>query len=399
MAFEVFQERPNTIRLINENLQNCIDLIHKASNFSYCPYPAFLILVNLSCFGQNKKFKDILEVMDRKIGEFGLHKINEYIKNINEVLYNYSRIDLRSSEKLIVLAEYLYRLAEEFNTRLNNSEISESIKRNKKWSVLNISQRILLNVDLFETRSLVIRKLILTFQRFFVSIELFEYEFDDLYYRLKNIKNLGSQIKEMLEIDNMKISDSESIHKGPSRDNKNFDRLNSIANEKKFEIEDLLNKLNKNNKSQEGDDLMDFNSARFTRAYIDSMGALFKKFEIILIFLLMQYKDKEDFIYPIAGHIDECSRIIEKYCSLNIIFKITFGNNYLNKLRIVVIRILDMFEASKFKLENNSEINKIFKEKYSQLLNLMYKSLSFQDDYDDTRQNDNDSQESIVVAF
>ena len=114
-----------------------------------------------------------------------------------------------------------------------------------------------------------------------------------------------------------------------------------------------------------------------TKAFeeIEAMGALFQKVEIILSYLIILFKNEEDLLYPLAGHLEECTRIIEMYCSMHFVYKVYYGKNYLNKLKIVAKSVLELvFEREHFKFKTATEVIEEIRKYFPDLAVLMLQS-------------------------
>ena len=79
IAFTVYQEHPDTVKALNEHLKTAIDQTEGHAGRG---------CISLACFGAAilSQFNTLLGLVDRKIGEFGVTHIIEFIFQILEVL-------------------------------------------------------------------------------------------------------------------------------------------------------------------------------------------------------------------------------------------------------------------------------------------------------------------------
>lgn len=107
---------------------------------------------------------------------------------------------------------------------------------------------------------------------------------------------------------------------------------------------------------------------------VEKIGRSIQKIEAIVSTLIMWFKNEEHIINPLIGHLDECTRIVEKYIRLNVVYKLVYGSNFLSKLKIVYARIESLMETSRVSLSSSREINAEFKRSFPELVYTLYDS-------------------------
>lgn len=107
---------------------------------------------------------------------------------------------------------------------------------------------------------------------------------------------------------------------------------------------------------------------------VEKMARSIQKLETLTSVLIMAFMNEESVIYPLIGHLDECTRIIEKYIRLNVVYKLVYGCNFLSKLKAVYARIDNLMDTSRIELKSNAELSVEFKRAYPELVYLLYDS-------------------------
>lgn len=107
---------------------------------------------------------------------------------------------------------------------------------------------------------------------------------------------------------------------------------------------------------------------------IEKMARSIQKLESVTSVLVMTFMSEESIIYPLIGHLDECTRIIEKYIRLNVVYKLVYGCCFLSKLKAVYARIENLMETSRVELKSETELAAEFKRVYPELVYLLYDS-------------------------
>lgn len=107
---------------------------------------------------------------------------------------------------------------------------------------------------------------------------------------------------------------------------------------------------------------------------VEKMARSIQKLETVTSVLIGAFMSEENIIYPLIGHLDECTRIIEKYIRLNVVYKLVYGCNFLSKLKIVYARIDNLMGTSRIDLKSNVELTAEFKRVYPELVYLLFDS-------------------------
>lgn len=128
-----------------------------------------------------------------------------------------------------------------------------------------------------------------------------------------------------------------------------------------------------------------FNVEMFTE--VEKIGRIFQKLEAVLGCLIMIFKGEENIIYPLIGHLDECTRIIEKYIRLNVLYKLIYGACFLSKLKTVTKRVEELMDSSRLSLNSSRDLIQEFRLKYPELLYVVF---------DDNRQVRNQIESNVM---
>jgi hypothetical protein len=338
LAFVIFQEKPNIINNISEQIKKVQNVIESISKRNF--------LLNARIFDSYlfHELDEILSSIDNSIGQFNLVRIEEFVLNIIEVLCKYIQVDLKQMDKFI-LVDLINNFAVFFNKEFKKSDFYKPnfdlIRRENKWSILKFTELIYINIELFDESRNVIERLIISFKRLFNSLEDFEKQFKSTLEQINLLKKLPKLIR--------------------FEDNK----VMTIPQKNEF----ILDSIRKTSYFNEFDNVNLQGSGIYQM--IESIGKTLQKIEAFLIYTIIFTKNQEDILYPLSGHLDECSRILEKFCHLHILFKLTNGDSFLNKLNVIVKRIIDLFESSNSKLklkDFDSREAKEYMEYFSELI-------------------------------
>ncbi len=339
LAFVIFQEKPNVLNNINEQIQKAQNLIQSISKRNY--------LLNAKIFDSYLfyEFDEILASIDNSIGQFNLDRIVDFVLNIIEVLCKYVQVDLKQMDKFI-LVDLVNNCAAFFNKEFKKSTLYQPnfdlIKREKKWSVLKFTELVFINIELFNESKYVIERLITSFKRLFNSLDDFEKHFDSTLEQINLIKKLPKLIK----------FENEKTVNIPQNNEFILDTIRKTSYFDEFE-----------NVNLQGSGIYQM---------IEKIGKTIQKIEGFLIYSIIFTKNQEDILYPLSGHLEECSRILEKFCNLHILFKLANGDSFLTKLNIIVKRIIDLFESSNSKLKLKDYDTKDAKEYMEYFSELIY---------------------------
>ena len=108
---------------------------------------------------------------------------------------------------------------------------------------------------------------------------------------------------------------------------------------------------------------------------VTSVGRFFQHLETIMSYGVLLFSNEDEILNPLLEHVDECSRILEKYFTLHPMYKILLGPNYLSKLKVVIKKIVALLEGSDLKINSPDEFLKELKQKYPNLLYMLCESV------------------------
>lgn len=339
LAFVIFQEKPNILNSINEQIKKAQNLIQSLTKRNF--------LLNAKIFDSYLfyEFDELLGLIDNNIGQFNLERVVDFVLNIIEVLCKYVQVDLKQMDKFILI-DLVNNCAIFFNKEFKKSSYHQSkfdlTRRDKKWSLLKFTQLVYINIELFDGSRNVIERLITSFKRLYNSLDDFEKHFKSTLEQINLLKKLPKLIK--------------------------FENEKAVVIPQKNEF--ILDSIRKTSYFNEFDNVNLQGSGIYQ--LIESVGKTLQKIEGFLIYSIIFTKNQEDILYPLSGHLDECSRILEKFCNLHILFKLANGDSFLKKLNIIVKRIIDLLESSNSKLKLKDYETKDAKEYMEYFSELVY---------------------------
>lgn len=145
LAFIIFQEYPKTMSAINEQLKIVESLLNK-SNGQQQQQQQGTTTRRVRLSGESlKQVDESLELIDSKIGEFGLISISEFIADIIEIFCQYSTARVDVEHASICRAHMLVsKMLALVSPRLRHaaSDYGFPEKRLVNWGLLPLSQRI-----------------------------------------------------------------------------------------------------------------------------------------------------------------------------------------------------------------------------------------------------------------
>lgn len=109
---------------------------------------------------------------------------------------------------------------------------------------------------------------------------------------------------------------------------------------------------------------------------VEKLGRLVQRLETVVCALAFSYKSEEHVLNPLSGHLDECTRIIEKYIRLNVVYKLVYGCAFLSKLKIVWTRIEATMDSSRLNIASKRELADEFRRVYPQLVYSIFDSFA-----------------------
>lgn len=101
------------------------------------------------------------------------------------------------------------------------------------------------------------------------------------------------------------------------------------------------------------------------------IGKMMQNIELVLTYGILALKNEDDVLKPLSNHVDDCTKVLEKYSQLHPLYKVICGSNYLSKLRVFVNQIVDLLKNSKLKLNSPEEFLHEIKDRYPELLRLL----------------------------
>lgn len=107
---------------------------------------------------------------------------------------------------------------------------------------------------------------------------------------------------------------------------------------------------------------------------VNKMGRIFQHLETILAYGILLFSNEDEILNPLLDHVDECTRILEKFASLHPVYKILCGTNYLSKIKVVIKKIVDLLDNSKLKFNSPKEFLTELRQRYPGLLYLLCES-------------------------
>ncbi len=176
LAFVMFHEHPRVMNSITSSIDQALVKIEDQQNMGCC----ILILCGGALL---TKFYSILSVIDKKIGEFNITSVCEFISDIMEVFCRYFDIDLTDTDKLAALADAIQELAKAASGKLKVmfGDLLPEVKREKKWGALSITKNIRSKLAQFDTGSAIVERTMNSFENFFKAVE----GIDDRYERTR----------------------------------------------------------------------------------------------------------------------------------------------------------------------------------------------------------------------
>ena len=329
VAFVMFDEFPDTMKAITEQVGNAIKSVQNLPTSGGC---IGALLCGAALFSQ---FNTLLGSLDQKIGDFGLVKVGEFIASIIEVFCRFiNQIDPSKTEKITQISESIKDLIKRVAAPLK-SQFSSSIpdaERSGKWEVLSITKKIHSKLSKFEEKSTIVGRTVTCFENFFKSVDKIDANFENK-IRRRSVHVQSASPDEITDEDNMKVS---------------------VANAVFAQIEE-----NENRAFDE----------------VKQIGRFFQHLETILSYGILLFKNEEELMNPLLDNVDECTRILEKYSALHPLYKVILGKNYLSKLNVFVKNIVNILDNTKLKMNSPKEFLVELKQKYPQLLFLLLDSL------------------------
>jgi len=323
ISFVVFKEHPGTLSAINEQLQAAQSKI-QGHGSTGC--------IALACFGAAilSQFNRILRIIDEKLGEMGLVRVAEFVAYIIEVFCKFFNIDIRDFNNLEDISNSIQTIVENVTSPLKKvfGDDIPSTGRTKKWGPLKIASKIKAKIAKFDQKSPIVGRTLSSFEKLFNAIEKIDDDFE---------KNNKSRTRALTTASVVTSEDEDT---------------------NKMEMQPLL--------AREV-------AAGYDESYAEVMriGRLFQHLETVLSYGIILFSNEDQILNPLLDLVDECTRIIEKFVGLHLLYKIILGKNYLSKLKVVFKEIIQLLSNSKLKFNSPREFLGEFNSRFPNLLYLL----------------------------
>lgn len=176
LAFVMFHEHPRVMNSITSSIDQAIVKVEDHGSMG-----CFTLAV---CGGALlTKFYTILSIIDKKIGEFNIDSVCEFIVDIIEVFCKYFDIDLSDTDKLAALADSITEIIKTVSGKMKVmfGNILPEVERERKWGPLSITKKIKAKLSQFDTGSAIVERTMNSFEEFFKAVE----GIDDRYERTR----------------------------------------------------------------------------------------------------------------------------------------------------------------------------------------------------------------------
>jgi len=326
VAFVVFEDYPETLNAINEQLNKAISEI-QGFNTNGCLAIALCSAAILS------RYNSILGVIDSALGKLGIVKVAEFVANIIEVFCKFFNVNPKDFDNISAIAESIEEIVNKIANGLRSifGDDIPKCERKSKWGSLSITDRIKNKLSKFEDRAPIVSRSISSFEKLFSAIE----KIDDNFEMLKTTKR-----------EQRALQSSSYDSEGDAQKSESAPLLaQEVALKDEVNYED-----------------------------IKAIGKLFQKLETIFSYGVLLFKNEDQLLEPLLGLIDECTRILDKFNVLHPLYKIILGKNYLSKLKVIVKQIVTLLENSNLKLNSPSSFLKEFNKNYPNLLYVVCES-------------------------
>jgi hypothetical protein len=317
IAFVVLHEHPETVKSITVHVETAIKQIEifDGKGGKSCLSLLCCIPCILSRFGQ------ILGLIDQKVGKLGVVKIAEFLSSIMEIFCKLTNIHV-SMDLIVGVAHSIHDLVNTMAGALRPlfSKKIPDMNRKSKWAPLDIANTIRNNLAKFENKSAIVERTVNSFENVFKAVETAESSFE---------KVASNHHKTQ--------SSTDSVHL-------------VLASEVTSEHEAILNQ-------------------------VSQMGKFFQCTETIITYGILAISDEQHTLEKIMDNIDECSRILNKFAGLHIVYKVICGTKYLSKLSEFAANIINLLEHSNLKINSPGQFVSDLKRSYPKLLFMLVDSI------------------------
>lgn len=147
-----------------------------------------------------KRIDESLEIVDAKIGEFGLVSIGEFIADIIEVFCQYTRASVDTYGANIVRAnELIEQMLVKVGPKLRAVIPEYEDKRLRNWGLLLVSQRLQARAEQLEEGASAVRKLFFSFEGFYKSMIRLNDDFGKMFRRFNGMKFENNREEAMIK--------------------------------------------------------------------------------------------------------------------------------------------------------------------------------------------------------
>jgi hypothetical protein len=328
VSFVAFQEHPETLSAVNEQLTKAVSEI-EGFNTQGC------LAITLCSAAILSRYNSILGIIDCKIGDMGVVKVAEFVANIIEVFCRFFNINPQDFQSITAISESIQEIINKISGALRTifGDDIPKCERKKRWGPLAISERIKQKLSKFEDKAPIVQRTLSSFERLFTAVE----KIDDNFENLKSTQRVQTNVQRSNAFDG-DDDDTQKVEMQPLL-------AAQIAEKEDLNFEE-----------------------------VKSIGRFFQHLETIMSYGILLFKNEDEILDPLLGHIDECVRILEKFVVLHPLYQILCGKNYLSKLKVVVKKIVSLLENSSLKMNSPSSFLKEFNKNYPNLLYIVCES-------------------------
>lgn len=108
---------------------------------------------------------------------------------------------------------------------------------------------------------------------------------------------------------------------------------------------------------------------------VKEVAKAFQYIETILSYGILAFKNEEEILNPLLDHVDECTRILNKFIDLHPLYQIILGTNYLSKLKVILKKIIELLKSSKLQINSPKEFLSEVKAQYPNLIYIVCKDM------------------------
>jgi hypothetical protein len=335
IAFVAFQEHPDTLKSIDDELKSAVAKVEGHGTEGCLAVVCFAAALS-------SQFNRILANIDKLLGDMGIVGVAEFVAHIIEVFCRFFDIDMHDFQNFTAISQTIQELINKISSALK-SVFGDGVPRNqrtKKWGPLDLTERIKTKLSKFESQAPIVKRTLDSFGKLYKAIEKID---DDFEIQLNQVNQVRSASGHDADADTRRFDDTDT----------------------NIELQPLCNAQRSANAE-----------ANFVNhEEIKTIGKLFQNLETIISYGILAFSNENDLLEPLLDHVDESTRILEKFFGLHPLFKLLCGKNYLSKLKAIFKKIVQLLENSKLKFNSPKEFLKEFNKNYPNLLYLICESL------------------------